>query len=217
MRPAVRLLAAVKPQFLETGTPTGLTGLFTHPTPRGTLSYLYNSTLDKLQRIPESSVYRQSTEALVKHRLSIVDSMEPEGYEAWQERVKKQLEENKDLTGPHGIAMLHSHGGNQFITSRHKGEVDERIEEWDGAEDKEPELEGTRSKEERAIQFQKLAEEAQKPATGHMEIEPEPQLTKAQYVVGDPSSPKSLEVHREAGLVLTSTESKKWRPRLAQA
>ena len=180
MRPAVRLLAAVKPQFLETGAPTGLTGLRTHPSPRATLSYLYNSTLDKLKRIPESSVYRQSTESLIKHRLGVVESIKPEGYEAYQERVRKQLEEQKDVIGSAGNAVLHSHGGNQYITVRHKGVKDDRLEEWDGEESREPPLEGTRTEEERTKDFERQAARSQRPV---VEVEPEPQLTKEQYVV----------------------------------
>ncbi|EMC93265.1 hypothetical protein BAUCODRAFT_36937, partial [Baudoinia panamericana UAMH 10762] len=95
MRSATRLLASLassatstaakNPTFLEAGSPTGLTGLFTHSTPRTTLIQLYNSTLTKLrQNFPESSVYRQSVEALTKHRLAIIESVKPSGLEEWQ-------------------------------------------------------------------------------------------------------------------------------------
>ena len=182
MRAAVRLLAAVKPQFLESGAPTGLTGLFNHRTPRGTLSYLYNSTLDKLKHIPESSVYRQSTEALIKHRLSIVESFKPEGYEAWHEQVKKQLQEHKDVTGAQGIAVLHSHGGDQYVTIRQKQEDDDRILEWDGEEVMELQ-QGTRTEEERAKEEKAKERVARRSAGRQLEIEPEPPLNREQYVV----------------------------------
>jgi len=97
MRPAIRLLAQVSkpgPQFLEPGAPTGLTGLFTHSSPRSTLLYLYSSTLEKLKQFPEHSVYRQSTEALTRHRLQIIEQTKPAGLEEWQARVKALVDEH---------------------------------------------------------------------------------------------------------------------------
>lgn len=91
MRPAARLLAAVqKPvRYLEPGAPTGLTGLPTHASPRSTLLYVYNNTLEKLKFFPEHSVYRQSTEALTRHRLSVIENVKPAGLEEWQTRIQK--------------------------------------------------------------------------------------------------------------------------------
>src|SRR6266487_2308508 len=67
MRATSRLFASVKSgRFLEPNTQTGLTGLLTHPSPRPTLIFVYNSILDKLKALPETSVYRQSTESLTK-------------------------------------------------------------------------------------------------------------------------------------------------------
>lgn len=180
MRPAIRLLASVKSQFLESGSPTGLTGLFTHPTPRGALSYLYNSTLDKLKQIPESSVYRQSTEALIKHRLSIVDSIKPEGYEAWHERVKKQIEEQRGTAGANVDAGTPSYFGNQYFVARRQLGEGEVAEEPEADEIQEPPLEGTRSEEERAKHREKIEREVQSRTSGQMEIEPEPPLSKEQ-------------------------------------
>lgn len=96
MRSTSRLLATVKSarKYLEPNTPTGLTGLSTHPAPRPALIYTYRQTLKKLGQIPKSSVYRQSTEALTKQRLEIVEAQKPEGYEKWLERVRKQIEAN---------------------------------------------------------------------------------------------------------------------------
>jgi len=95
MRGALRLLAKVQPEkFLEVGAPTGLTGILTHPHPRPTLIYTYNQILNKLKAIPESSVYRQSTEAVTKSRLKIIQDTKPTGYEEWRLRVKAAVEEN---------------------------------------------------------------------------------------------------------------------------
>ena len=100
MKSTSRLLATVKPErFLTAGNPTGLTGLLTHPAPRTQLLYLYSSTLSKLAEIPTSSVYRQSTEAITKHRLSIVENTKPPGYEEWRQRAQKHVEAHPEVFG----------------------------------------------------------------------------------------------------------------------
>jgi NADH dehydrogenase (ubiquinone) 1 alpha subcomplex subunit 5 len=158
MRPSTRLLATAA-KLLEPGAPTGLTGLFTHPAPRSTLIYLYSSTLDKLKALPESSVYRQSTEALTKHRLEIVESIEPVGYGEWQERAKRQLAEHpgsfrtvEDGTTHETNQHVRSvRDGRAFVATKVEEEYDEREVEWDG-ETGSPELEGTRTSAERKNQ-----------------------------------------------------------------
>jgi NADH dehydrogenase (ubiquinone) 1 alpha subcomplex subunit 5 len=95
MRGTLRLLAKVQPaKFLEVNAPTGLTGILTHPQPRPTLIYTYKQILNKLEAIPKSSVYRQSTEAIAKSRLKIVEETKPAGYEEWVSRVKSEIEKN---------------------------------------------------------------------------------------------------------------------------
>ncbi|KAF2662660.1 hypothetical protein K491DRAFT_700395 [Lophiostoma macrostomum CBS 122681] len=129
MRAVSRLLAAVKPaQYLEAGAPTGLTGLITHPSPRSSLLYLYHSTLDKLKELPESSIYRQSTEALTKHRLKIVDSVKPKGFEEWQQYVKMQVADD-----PEGFVTEETAGGTRIIPATSEV-IDPRLtaSEWDG-------------------------------------------------------------------------------------
>lgn len=101
MKPSLNLRATVKSaaKYLEPNIPTGLTGLSTHPSPRSALLYAYNQTLTKLKQIPESSVYRQSTEALTKHRLNIVQSQVPPGYDAWKARVLKVIDSDLQAYG----------------------------------------------------------------------------------------------------------------------
>ncbi|RMZ86440.1 hypothetical protein DV736_g6333, partial [Chaetothyriales sp. CBS 134916] len=101
MRSTSRLLATVKAaaKYLEPNTPTGLTGLTTHPAPRTALLYNYHTTLSKLAQLPASSVYRQSTEALTRQRLKIVEDTVPEGFDAYLERVKKQIEAHPEAYG----------------------------------------------------------------------------------------------------------------------
>jgi NADH dehydrogenase (ubiquinone) 1 alpha subcomplex subunit 5 len=97
MRSTLRLFAAVSRNttlYSEPGLPTGLTGLFTHYSPRSTLLYLYSTTLDKLHTFPEHSVYRQSAEALTRHRMSIVESIKPAGLTEWQQRVSQLVDEH---------------------------------------------------------------------------------------------------------------------------
>lgn len=180
MRAATRLLANIRPQFLEAGTPTGLTGLNTHPSPRSTLLYLYSSTLDKLQQIPESSVYRQSTEALTKHRLKIIEAAKPPGLKDWQERIAAQVAET-----PHAFQQTKTSMGTKTKVPKTKA-ADEtsRKAEWDGeGEFKFPE--GLRTHEERKLHYRNLAgtpdwdvDLAFKEAT----LDPEPPLTAEQYV-----------------------------------
>ncbi|KAJ9635800.1 hypothetical protein H2201_000206 [Coniosporium apollinis] len=180
MRPALRLLAAVKSsRFLESGAPTGLTGLFTHPSPRSTLMYLYSGTLDKLKAVPEYSVYRQSTEALTRHRLAIIESVKPEGFDQWAARVRKQIEAHPDAFEKHGTGVKHSAAGKDFVTTRYAEEVDEREEEWDSEPIEAPELEGVRNSVERKGQAEAMQKEPAMAETVAREfmLEPEPPLT----------------------------------------
>jgi NADH dehydrogenase (ubiquinone) 1 alpha subcomplex subunit 5 len=97
MRSTFRLLAAVKPaRYLEPGHRTGLTGIFTHNSPRSTLLAVYNSTLEKLKAVPESSLYRQSVEAVTKHRMALVEGMVPPGYKEWKAKATKTMAEVPD-------------------------------------------------------------------------------------------------------------------------
>jgi NADH dehydrogenase (ubiquinone) 1 alpha subcomplex subunit 5 len=56
--------------------PTGITGLPPHPHPRRQLLGVYKATLQSLEGIPASAVYRQSVEAITKERLRIVEGTE---------------------------------------------------------------------------------------------------------------------------------------------
>ncbi|KAF2734599.1 hypothetical protein EJ04DRAFT_493333 [Polyplosphaeria fusca] len=152
MRAGSRLLAAVKAgQYLEAGAPTGLTGLTTHRSPRSTLLYLYYSTLDKLQEIPESSVYRQSTEALTRHRLAIIEQVKPPGHDAWQEKVQAQAAEAPGYFR----SFATSKGTRLVVPPEVQTETQDRAAEWDG-ESASPTLEGIRSEAARRRQHQRM-------------------------------------------------------------
>lgn len=91
MRATIRLLASAA-RYPEAGSPTGLTGLQTAASPRSALLYLYALTLDRLSPIPETSLYRQSVEAVTRHRMSLVQATKPAGWDAWQARAQQLLE-----------------------------------------------------------------------------------------------------------------------------
>ncbi|KAI0843224.1 ETC complex I subunit conserved region-domain-containing protein [Hypoxylon sp. FL0890] len=161
MRRTLRLFAAVKPaRYLEPGAPTGLTGLYTHGSPRSTLLYLYSRTLEKLQQFPESSLYRQSVEALTKHRMSAVEAVEPPGYAEWVAKARKiaaqhpgqfhvTLSANANRPAERAAVVQTEAGGRLFVHSVEQTPKDERLEEWDGEPDEGPGTEGLRGPEDR--------------------------------------------------------------------
>ena len=137
MRVTLRLLADVKAgRYLRPGHPTGLTGLFNHPSPRSTLIYLYGSTLHKLEKFPEHSVYRQSAEAITKHRMQIIKSIKPEGYDEWAQRATKTLRDYPEAFMPGGRYHFESVGGEPYITLR-KTQYENENENENGNENEE--------------------------------------------------------------------------------
>ena len=126
MRNTLRLLAVVKPgRYLEAGDPTGLTGLFNHAAPRSTLLYTYGAILEKLKAFPDHSVYRQSTEALTKHRMKIIESIKPEGYDEWEKRAKEKIEKYPEVFQPGGHYDHKSVGGQDFVTVQEPEDEDD--------------------------------------------------------------------------------------------
>jgi NADH dehydrogenase (ubiquinone) 1 alpha subcomplex subunit 5 len=192
MRRTLRLLANVKPvRYLEAGNPTGLTGLYTHSSPRSSLLFLYSSTLEKLEKFPESSLYRKSVEAQTKHRMAIVEAAEPPGYKEWVQRAQKIVEENPDefsiatsakVDGASAVKVIS--GGSVFIHRTDPQPKDVRYNEWDGERDEDDGTEGLRGPEERetptvdAYYDRKPLEIPNK-----VKWEPEPQMTADQYVI----------------------------------
>lgn len=181
MRTATRLLAVVKPgRFLEPGNPTGLTGLYTHPAPRSTLIALYGATLDRLKQLPEHSVYRQSVEAITRHRLNAIESVKPAGYEEWFRRAVEKIKANPDAfqsLGPN--PSVHIVNG-AMVENSFSEEEDEREVEWDG-DTGAPTLEGVRTPEERAYQ-KNLSQQGPSMERQAISWEPEPPLEASQCV-----------------------------------
>lgn len=189
MRAALRLMAGVKPaRYLQNGAQTGLAGLYTHDTPRSTLLFLYSSTLEKLQAAPEQSVYRQSVEAITKHRMAIVEAVKPAGYDEWLAQTRKIVAENPDYFGKvaklgvDGTATWRvEKGGRSFIIQDVPDLVDMRVKEWDGERDEGAEREGGRTMEERADQVLSATRKSLEEAVT-VTWDPEPALTADQYV-----------------------------------
>ncbi|KAI0996739.1 hypothetical protein K3495_g11445 [Podosphaera aphanis] len=154
MQRTFRQLAAAQPaRYLEVGTPTGLTGLFTHASPRATLMYTYSSTLDALAQLPASSLYRQSAENLTKHRMAIVASVEPPGLAAHTEKVKAIIAANAwAFEDENADTRQVTRAGKKFVVAKHKEVRDDLTEEWDGRKEEPLPLEGTRTEEERATE-----------------------------------------------------------------
>lgn len=173
MRNTIRLLASVKSgRYLEAGNPTGLTGLFTHPAPRSTLLYLYGATLDKLKAFPDHSVYRQSVEALTRHRMEIIESIKPEGYDEWAKKAAEKIEKFPEAFQPGANYNYKSAGGQHFVTVEDKGSEDQ---EWTS-------LEGTRTSEEKAAEVALLRKGRRQDYSKVVNWEPEPPLEASQYV-----------------------------------
>lgn len=174
MRPAVRLLASVTrtSQFLEAGAPTGLTGLLTHSSPRSTLLYIYNSTLEKLQQFPEHSVYRQSTEALTKYRMSVLESVKPAGLEEWQKRIEKIVDAH-----PEAFRKIPVSGGTFNIVWRPTAAEGMKTDEWDDEYVGPAHLEGPRTAKERQKQGELMQRDVRAENAKIPRIEPEPAMS----------------------------------------
>ncbi|KAK4156236.1 ETC complex I subunit conserved region-domain-containing protein [Chaetomidium leptoderma] len=228
MRATLRLFAAVRPaaRYLEAGTPTGLTGVSTHASPRSTLLYLYTSTLDKLKAVPEHSVYRQSVEALTKQRLALVEGVVPLGYDEWAEKARSLLSEHPDqfniASGDSGSvsgarAIKIERGGQAFVVHQIPEEEDMRDREWDGEIDEGPELEGSRTLAERE-DLRHIFERRDISDVVQVKWDPEPQLTADQISeletkIGAGLIEEVVQVaENELNLVHTMVQAKVWEP-----
>jgi len=186
MRSTLRLLATVKPaRYLEAGNPTRHTRPVTHPAPRSTLIYLYSRTLDKLKAFPDHSAYRTATEALTKHRLQIVESIKPAGYDEWSAAAAKQIQEHPEVFNTPKGGVDHDggknvktvHDGRAFVTTQLPQELDEREVEWDGEPLRRDAGPGT------AKEIKELGKKRPGSDTKTVEWVPEPKLEAGQYVL----------------------------------
>ncbi|KIK71045.1 hypothetical protein GYMLUDRAFT_33159 [Collybiopsis luxurians FD-317 M1] len=83
-----------RPLFQVTKTTTGITGIAVHQNPLPALTQTYKSTLDALAALPQTSVYRQGTEALTLKKLSIVNAANGDIAAVEKELDEGQIEES---------------------------------------------------------------------------------------------------------------------------
>ncbi|KAH9937655.1 NADH2 dehydrogenase [Fomitopsis serialis] len=78
-------------------TTTGITGLEVHHDPIPHLIQTYQTTLERLSAIPETSVYRQGVEALTRHKLNIVQASGGNVAEVEKQLDEGHIEESLDV------------------------------------------------------------------------------------------------------------------------
>jgi len=78
-------------------TTTGITGLEVHHDPIPHLIQTYQTTLERLSAIPETSVYRQGVEALTRHKLNIVQASGGSVAEVEKQLDEGHIEESLDV------------------------------------------------------------------------------------------------------------------------
>ena len=86
-----------RPVYQILGRSTGITGLAVHPDPLPELAKTYESTLSVLSTIPQTSVYRQGTEALTRQKLNIVQAANGDVVAAEKRLNEGQIEESLDI------------------------------------------------------------------------------------------------------------------------
>lgn len=155
--------------------------------------YTYHQTLLKLAQLPSTSVYRQSTEALTKHRLAIVEAAKPAGYDEWLARVKKQIE-----AAPEAYKDMKNADG----SLSHMKVYQEKSVAWDGEYKRgQANQEGTNTAAEAEAKGKKVAEEVERvdkaaavgPVPDEDDLEVEPPLNADQI--------NEIEVKIAAGLI----------------
>lgn len=112
--------------------------------------------------------------------MQLVESIKPEGYDAWLERSRKQVAENPEMfneLGSHekGAPFAVKRGNSTFAAVNLDTVRDTRILEWDGEENVGGATEGTRTEEERDQDVKDILEEDGVKEKA-VEWEPEPQL-----------------------------------------
>ncbi|KAF8707753.1 ETC complex I subunit conserved region, partial [Rhizoctonia solani] len=72
---------------------TGIYGVAVHPDPLPVLRKTYESTLSILSQMPSHAVYRQGTEALLKHRLDLIEKSKGDATQVENALGEGQIEE----------------------------------------------------------------------------------------------------------------------------
>ncbi|RPD82592.1 NADH2 dehydrogenase [Lentinus tigrinus ALCF2SS1-7] len=76
---------------------TGIVGLKVHHDPLPELKKTYEATLQTLSAIPQTSVYRQGTEALTLHKLKVLERANGDIAAVEKELDEGQIEESLDI------------------------------------------------------------------------------------------------------------------------
>jgi len=139
--------------------------------------YTYNTMLEKLKRFPESSVYRQSVEAVTKQRLSVIESFKPEGLEEWQQRVTETVKAH-----PEAFRIVGNQTNAKEVNFIWKESALEGLQtdEFDDEPPSKPELEGPRTIKERSVQKNAFERDLRLENAKFPRIEPEPPLSAEQ-------------------------------------
>jgi NADH dehydrogenase (ubiquinone) 1 alpha subcomplex subunit 5 len=111
-----RLTRPLLQQFVK--KTTGITGLAVHPNPLPALTQTYRSTLSVLSSIPSTSVYRQSVEALTKHKLNIVQSANGDIAAVEKQLDEGQIEESLDIAEDELKLAQNMLGWKAYVPSR---------------------------------------------------------------------------------------------------
>jgi len=86
-----------RPLYQAVKKTTGITGVKVHPDPLPELIKTYQSTLTTLSTLPPTAVYRQSTEALTRHKLNIVKAANGNIAEAEKQLNEGQIEDSLEI------------------------------------------------------------------------------------------------------------------------
>jgi len=86
-----------RPLFQVLKRTTGIYGLEVHPDPLPELAKTLESTLSTLSSIPQTSVYRQGVEALVRNKLNIVQKSNGDVAAVEKQLDEGQIEQSLDI------------------------------------------------------------------------------------------------------------------------
>ncbi|KIM48166.1 hypothetical protein M413DRAFT_439887 [Hebeloma cylindrosporum] len=86
-----------RPLFQVLKRTTGIYGLEVHPDPLPELTKTLESTLSTLSSIPQTSVYRQGVEALVRNKLNIVQKSNGDIAAVEKQLDEGQIEQSLDI------------------------------------------------------------------------------------------------------------------------
>ena len=132
-----------------------------------------------------SDVYkrqRQSTEALSKHRLAVLESINPQGLEEWQARVQAAVDAHPEAFRKIPISTPSDPAGDKSFNIVWRAHAAEgmKTQEWDDEAVGKPSPEGPRNEEEKQGLAESMQRDLREENAKIPRIEPEPALTAEQ-------------------------------------